>query len=418
MQRRYLAVLVTISGILVAVITFLILGKYENAYLEAGAGQGVGNSTAVLFPDRAALQSITRSDVVTAVPPLSSIPTATPKFIVHIVAPGETLIQIGRQYEISPGTLIELNYIIAPDRLKAGQQLLIPIGDSPPGNSLVVERPIGYGATHEATIAPQSHSLNQIPTPTPELPPPDLPRNDALTVNGIPRNNVAFIPPEVLVNSRLIFNQGQQAGRNPSAFSLLGDSVIGPPFFKAYDTSAYNLREHHYLEDVIQYFTGSFGWESISVRSGLHSWTAFDPIWADEERCFPGEGPLPCELRLHNPSFLIIRLGSNDAGAPNYYESQMRQIVEFTITNNVVPVLGTKADRIEESNIYNEIVRRLAADYLIPLWDFDLVAETLPNRGLGADDVHLDGEGIFYQNISGLVMLDRLWREVVNRPRI
>jgi hypothetical protein len=96
----------------------------------------------------------------------------------------------------------------------------------------------------------------------------------------------------------------------------------------------------------------------------------------------------------------------------------MRQIVEFTITNNVVPVLGTKADRIEESNINNEIVRRLAAEYQIPLWDFDLVAETLPNRGLGADEVHLDGDGIFYQNISGLVMLDRLWREVIYTPRI
>ncbi len=96
----------------------------------------------------------------------------------------------------------------------------------------------------------------------------------------------------------------------------------------------------------------------------------------------------------------------------------MRRILEYTIENRVIPILGTKADRNEGSNINNEIVRRLATEFQIPLWDFDLVANTIDERGLDTDGIHLNAEGMFYQNISALVVLDRLWREVTYAPRI
>jgi hypothetical protein len=57
------------------------------------------------------------------------------------------------------------------------------------------------------------------------------------------------------------------------------------------------------------------------------------------------------------------------------------------------------------------------------LWDFALVAETLPNNGLGNDNIHMT---IFYQNdytlsealqrghglhnLTALMMLDAVWR--------
>lgn len=249
--------------------------------------------------------------------------------------------------------------------------------------------------------------------PTPTAPAPEPPSDAPTTVNGIARARVAVLPEDVLANSREIFAQGQQMGRNPRAFSKLGDSVIAAPFLEPYDVGNYDLGIYHYLQGVVDYFAGSFARDSASLRIGLHSWTVFDPMWADKSRCEANEGSLPCELRLHNPSFLIIRLGSNDVDVGDLYEREMERIVVYSIENGVVPILGTKADRNEGSNYNNQVVRRLAAEYQVPLWDFDLVAETVPGRGLEEDGIHLDGNGHFMQNVSALVVLDRLWREVI-----
>ena len=89
--------------------------------------------------------------------------------------------------------------------------------------------------------------------------------------------------------------------------------------------------------------------------------------------------------------------------------------------------MGTKADRFEgEGNINNEILRAIAEDYNLPLWDFDLVSETIPNRGLYYGDVHLTlfqpndytdpkafrtGHGV--HNLTALMMLDALLKNVV-----
>jgi hypothetical protein len=165
----------------------------------------------------------------------------------------------------------------------------------------------------------------------------------------------------------------------------------------------------------------------VAVRRGLHSWSVLDPMWADAP-CEAGENMLDCEIRLHNPSIFIIRLGSNDSGADDLLEESFRGIIEGCIEQGVIPVLGTKADRFEGSNATNELLRSLAAEYRLPLWDFDIVAGTLENRGVGSDGVHLTtfpaydwrlpeafttGHGL--HNLTGLIMLDAI-RQVLNVP--
>jgi hypothetical protein len=60
-----------------------------------------------------------------------------------------------------------------------------------------------------------------------------------------------------------------------------------------------------------------------------------------------------------------------------------------------VPILGTKPDHYEgPENTINQLIRRLAAEYRIPLWDFDLLAETVPGRGLQPDGLHLVEGGV------------------------
>jgi hypothetical protein len=161
----------------------------------------------------------------------------------------------------------------------------------------------------------------------------------------------------------------------------------------------------------------------VAVRRGLHSWSVFDPMFATGD-CQPGENMVACEFRLHNPSILFIRLGTNDVGVPESFDRNMRQLVEFCITNGVIPVLGTKADRFRDpADTNNGLIRQIAADYRVPLWDFDLIAQTIPNHGLDSDGVHLTtffahdytqydalqrGHGV--NNLTALMMLDSILR--------
>jgi hypothetical protein len=247
-------------------------------------------------------------------------------------------------------------------------------------------------------------------------------------LSGIPITSIVVMPENVLANARNIFAQGQRLGNNPRAFSKVGDSTIQNPYFLARfdEPGGYNLGDFAYLQPTVDYFAGSHSREGMAVRKGFHSWTVTDPAWADKSVCQPNETPIACEIRVHRPGVIFIRLGSNDAGVPQMFEQNIRQIVELAIVNGVIPVIGTKADRAEGSNINNDILRRIAVDYQIPLWDFDLVAGTIPGRGLDVDYVHLTTfyahdytspnayqQGHSMHNLSALMVLDAILHEVI-----
>ena len=247
------------------------------------------------------------------------------------------------------------------------------------------------------------------PTPTPTPPP----------VNGLPADAFIILPPDAQENVRQIYAKGQQMGRDPRAYSTLGDStVLNPHMLARFSQDDLVLGEYSYLQPTVDHFAHSWARYGVAARHGLHSWSVFDPFWADKDWCQPEEHLLACEFRLQNPAFLIIRLGSNDAGAPSGFEYNVRQVIEYSLDNGVVPIIMTKADRFEGDNTNNDILRQLAAEYKIPLWDFDIVAETLPGRGLDDDLIHMkefpgndftdpaifqSGHGM--QDLTGLMML-------------
>jgi hypothetical protein len=147
-------------------------------------------------------------------------------------------------------------------------------------------------------------------------------------------------------------------------------------------------------------------------------------MWADKENCLANETSLACEIRLNNPSLLLIHFGTNDWTGT--FDRNMRQIIDYAIGEGIVPVLVTKANRVDGSNERNDILRGLAAEYQIPVWDFDVVASTLPDRGLDLDDAHLtistefdySLSGPIYRgykafNLTGLIFLDSFMRDVV-----
>ena len=339
---------------------------------------------------------------------------------VYTVQPGDNLYRIAQQYGVSLNELARINQISDPTHISVGQKLTIPLGTQPdPATATPTETP-----TPAATHTPMPTRLPSS-TPTPGGPPiaTPVPPTD---VNGIAIDQFVIMPPAVQANMRAIFAAGQALGRNPRAYSKVGDSTIeNPHFMLRFDSEPYNLGQYAYLQDIINVYLGSHARESIAVRRGIHAWSLLNPQWADETQCEPNEGPLPCEIRLHNPSVIIFRLGSNDVGVPDLFKQSIQEALTYCIQQGVVPIIGTKADRHEgEGNINNNILRELAASNNLPLWDFDIVAQTLPNSGIDpTDGTHMTfyyahdytdpiafTKGHAVHNLTALIMLDRVWQ--------
>ncbi|MFN8531641.1 MAG: LysM peptidoglycan-binding domain-containing protein [Anaerolineae bacterium] len=406
-----------------------------------------------------------------------STETPTPAPYTYIVMGGDSLLQIAQRFGVTWQEMAAINQLADINTIRVGQRLIIPITATPgAGTATEVQPIVSITDTPPPSLTP-SPTLTTTPTPTlsPTLPPPTsaasatpimasgaletvptstptqavlvqpvstivlispVPPTDTptitptatiappSTVNGVPIDQIIVINDSVRENIRAIFATGETLGRNPNAFSKVGDSTIENPFFLArFDDpapNAYNLGDYAYLQRVIDTYRGSFGRDSIAVRVGLHTWSLLDPMWADPYNCNSGETLLACEIRHHNPSVMIIRLGSNDVGVPNLVDRDLRQIVDFCVLNGIVPILGTKADRFDgPNNTNNNLIRQIAQDYALPLWDFDLIAGTIPGRGLLPDAVHMTsfyphdwtqpaafqtGHGI--HNLTALIALD------------
>ncbi len=250
----------------------------------------------------------------------------------------------------------------------------------------------------------------------------------SVTVNGVPVNEFIHFSPEVVANARAIFSRGREIGRNPNAFSKVGDSVtLTDHYLTRFDSGYYTLGDYGYLQPAIDHFAGSFARYGVAARIGLHAWSLFDPLWANKDYCLANEDMVACEIRLHNPSILLIRLGSNDNAPGSYFEDNMRLLVTYSIEQGVLPVLATKPDRFEgPDDRNNQAVRRLAAEYQLPLWDFDRFAETIPGKGLGGDLVHMtmaDADdytnpeyferGYPMSDLTALMMLHAVYTEVI-----
>ncbi|HZQ10799.1 MAG TPA: SGNH/GDSL hydrolase family protein [Anaerolineae bacterium] len=225
-------------------------------------------------------------------------------------------------------------------------------------------------------------------TPTPLPPPPD-------GINGVPIQRIVFLSVSTREHIRDIYALGQSLGRNPRSVSKVGDStMVYPPFLATFDAKTYRLGRFAYLQPTIDFAAGSFGRISAAVKKGMHTWSQFDPSWVALNSCGPDEGPLACEIRQHNPSIAIIRLGANDSDVPGEFERNLVSIVKFCLARGIIPVLGTKPDHHEgQSNLINNVIRKTASAYRIPLWDYDLVAGTVPGRGLEPDLLHIRWSG-------------------------
>ena len=296
-------------------------------------------------------------------------------------------------------------------------------GTQTPTPPLAPVEPLTPDATSTAT-----EFATQVVAATPQNQPTDesepiLPTHTPLALEAWKELPVV---PRVSQRAIQIYQAGLEMGRDPHRFSKIGDCQnVSSYFLSPFEfPSAYHLGEYEYLQEAIDWFTGSFTRESLAVKGGFNVAAVLSPLRADPKQCEEGESPAACELRVHNPSFAIISMETWWSGKPENYEKYMRQLIEFLIRQGVVPILATKADNLEGEHQINRTLGQLAWEYDIPLWNFWASVQTLPDKGLTEDGFHLTLGDYFYddpqttqtgwskRNLTALQALDAVWRGV------
>ena len=247
-------------------------------------------------------------------------------------------------------------------------------------------------STPNEVIPASTETLTEAKTPTPR------PILTADEWKNLP------IVPAISDTAREIYQRGLEMGNNPQAFSKVGDCQTSTDFFLVdFDHAGrYSLGdEYAELQSTIDYYQGSFSRQSLAVKDGFNVAAVLSPLRADPKQCNSGETPLACELRLNRPSLALISMETNfKQRTAEEYGKYMRKIVEYTISQGVVPVLGTKADDIEGDNNINIEIAIIANEYDIPMWNFWAAAHPLPNNGFDTglnDGFHLS----FARNFFG-----------------
>jgi hypothetical protein len=295
-------------------------------------------------------------------------------------------------------TPVQKSLTAAPDQVKPSQDLTptkqLPVVDAPATapQPHIVQLENGYLTSTELILRDENHN-DRDPSQWSSWP-------------VLPELNPYLIE---------VFQRGIRQGKQSDRFSVVGDCQSLPNVFLGlFDTSKITLSDQDAsLGETITYYQGAFSHQSLTVIDGLSPPTALSPMWNDPAVCHAAESPLDCEFRINQPSILFINLGSNwqkDASLASY-EKYMRQIIEFSLAEGVIPILSTKVDNVEGGHRINALTASLASEYQIPLWNFWRAADGLENHGLDEerDSVYLSTQAWGVRSFSALRVLDSLY---------
>jgi uncharacterized protein YgiM (DUF1202 family) len=249
----------------------------------------------------------------------------------------------------------------------------------------------------------------------------------------------------VTSTSRQIFLLGQQRGNLPAVFTRVGDSLTAAQeFLRPFSSGKPNLGAYSALQITLGYFSSLNGRganpfisDSIAERNNWTTADVLNPANAFPDICQPGETPLACEYRVVRPSVALILIGTNDAArevTPGQFQTNLQRIVQISKDMGVIPVLSTLPPKhLDDWNNarvdqFNGIILGVARAHDIPLWNFWLALQNLPNNGILPDGVHLNAPpdkqsvtfdeshlryGYPMRNLTALQVLDVLRRQVL-----
>ncbi|MFZ6026712.1 MAG: hypothetical protein ACOYYS_03265 [Chloroflexota bacterium] len=227
------------------------------------------------------------------------------------------------------------------------------------------------------------------------------------------------VVPIVPQNVRDIYWRGQALGNNPQAFSVFGDCQSLPDeFLGIYETDPKLLAALPLdLQLTLAYFAGSPTHAGPTTKDSSTAGAMLWPEWHENQyTCQRNETPMDCELRIHNPSFVFVTVGTHYEVRNELY---MRIIVEDLMAKGIVPILATKADNREGEHEINRLMAALASEYNLPLWNFWAATQDLPGQGLiskesnphlGAIYFDVDAKARF--RLTALQSLHAVWQAV------
>ncbi|MCC7208689.1 MAG: hypothetical protein IT323_15385, partial [Anaerolineae bacterium] len=227
---------------------------------------------------------------------------------------------------------------------------------------------------------------------------------DALRWRPVVQPGALQVMSDVSGTAREIFQRGKALGNRANVFSRVGDSITASPYFLTpigqaqFDLGAFRIE----LEPVVGHYLGenaragnSFLNPSLAAGNGWGADRPLQPGYAYTQIC-GNEAPLVCEYKRVRPAVALIMIGTNDSGgvAPEVYTANLRRIVEISIEMGVIPVLSTIPPKLTDAwnaarvTEWNNIIRSMARQFEIPLWDYWHALQTLPNQGISSDGIH------------------------------
>lgn len=191
--------------------------------------------------------------------------------------------------------------------------------------------------------------------------------------------------------ARALYQTAVRSGRDPYLATVVGDcNSEGMVFFGRFGAGGFSLygSGQTALRGTATKWARSFTRASVATHGSFSSATAQDPTWSDPKQCQPGENPVECELRRSNASVVFLSVGTGDQFSWQGFEANYRRMIDTAISRKVLPVLVTKADDLEAlqggapPDTINAVIRRLGAEYKLPVMDFWAATRGLPQFGL------------------------------------
>jgi hypothetical protein len=225
--------------------------------------------------------------------------------------------------------------------------------------------------------------------------------------------------PAITAQMKAIYRQSTRYGKDLGMFSVAGDCNSLPPvYLQRVAAGLFDLGKAPGTQATVARFANSFTRVSLAVNGGFTSAAMMDPDWADGALCSKTEGPFACEVWVSRASVIFIEVGTGDQYEWKDFEKHYRPLIEHAQKKGVLPVLVTKADDLEArsgatSGYINDVIRRLAKEYNVPLLDFWAATRTLPNNGLideGGLNFHLNQAGMDLHLVATLQTLDAISR--------
>jgi hypothetical protein len=261
-------------------------------------------------------------------------------------------------------------------------------------------------ATRAATQVATAAGPAGTPAPTANVAPP------VVSVSGV--------LPVITSAHKQVYRNSVAAGKDLKMFAVVGDCNSQPSVYvRRVATGEFDLAaQPASLRETAGLFSQSFSRVSLAAGGGFTAAALNDPVWADGALCGTTQTPFECEVWVSRSSVVFIQIGTGDQYAWRDFERNLRPLIQHALSKSVLPVLLTKADDLESRDggappqFINDVVRRVAREYGVPLIDFWLATRALPNNGL-LDEGDLD----FHLSPAGMDLHIRLTLEVLDAIR-